>query len=194
MKVKRKGEGGFSLVEVVLTFAIMAVATTALGLVEVSNARRSQELKERDIAFGRGQAIMERILCMPYGAPTAPTATGAKLDLLFGSDSNLREPGQEVYLTEVMQKDTDSDGTIDDEPIRFTLEGVEDKGTWEVLVDSDLDGNGVIEPTITVDGVDIETREGRTDLMRIEIRRNGRTVLKTLRARTPQEQDDTEAP
>jgi prepilin-type N-terminal cleavage/methylation domain-containing protein len=190
MTVKRKGQQGFSLVEVVLTFAIMAVATTALGLVEVSNARRSQELKERDIAFGRGQAIMERILCMPYGAPTAPAATAAEFDLLFGSDSNLREAGFEVYLTQIMQKDTDGDGTVDADPIRFTLEGVEDKGLWEVFVDADLDGNGVIEPTITVDGVDIDTREGRSDLTRIEIRRNGRTVLKTLRARTPQEQDE----
>jgi hypothetical protein len=157
--------------------------------VEVSNARRTQELKERDIAFGRGQAILERILRMPFGAPGATAATAAKYDILFGSDEDVRQ----VSLTEVMQRDADSDGTVDDGPIRFRLEGVEDKGEWEVFIDADLDGNGTIEPTITVDSVDIETREGRSDLMRIEIRRNGRTVLKTLRARTPQEQDEAEA-
>jgi len=187
--MKRKGQAGFSLVEVVLTFAIMAVATTALGLVEISNARRSQELKERDIAFGRGQAIMERILRMPFGAPNAIAATADKYDILFGSDEDVRQ----VSLTEVMQRDADGDGEVDSGPIRFKLEGVEDKGLWEVYVDADLDGNGLIEPTITVDGVAIDTREGRSDLMRIEIRRNGRTVLKTLRARTPQEQDESEA-
>jgi type II secretory pathway pseudopilin PulG len=183
--MKRKGQSGFSLVEVVLTFAIMAVATTALGLVEISNARRTQELKERDIAFGRGQAIMERILRMPFGAPGSTPATAAKYDILFGSDEDVRQ----VSLTEVQQRDEDSDGGVDNGPITFSLEGVEDKGIWEVFIDADLDGNGAIEPT--VDG--IETREGRTDLMRIEIRRNGRTVLKTLRARTPQEQDETDA-
>jgi type II secretory pathway pseudopilin PulG len=183
--MKRKGQSGFSLVEVVLTFAIMAVATTALGLVELSNSRRTQELKERDIAFGRGQAIMERILRMPFGAPGAASATAAKYDILFGSDDDVRQ----VSLTEVQQRDDDADGVVDGGPIAFTLEGVEDKGEWEVFIDSDLDGNGAIEPV--VDG--IETREGRTDLMRIEIRRNGRTVLKTLRARTPQEQDETDA-
>lgn len=185
----KKSQAGFTLVEVVLTFAIMAVATTALGLVEISNARRSQELKERDIAFGRGQAFMERILRMPFGSPGVPTATAAKYDLLFGSDEDVRQ----VSLTEIMQRDVDGDGAVDNGPIRFKLEGVEDKGEWEIYVDADLDGNGAIEPTVTVEGVTIETREGRSDLMRIEIRRNGRTVLKTLRARTPQEQDESEA-
>ena len=77
--MKRRGQSGFSLVEVVLTFAIMAVATTALGLVELSNSRRTQELKERDIAFGRGQAIMERILRMPFGSPGAPAEFAARV-------------------------------------------------------------------------------------------------------------------
>lgn len=181
MKGKRGSQDGFSLVEVVLTFSILAVATTALGLVELSNARRSQDLKQRDIAFARGQAIMERILRVPFGAPGASPATPQQLDVLFGSDEDVRQ----LTLTQLQQLDRDADGVIDDKPLTFTLDGVEDRGVWQVIIDNDLDGNGVIEPVI--DGV--ETREGRSDLLRLEIRRNGRTVLKTLRARTPQEQD-----
>jgi len=183
--MKKKGnQQGFSLVEVVITFSILAVATTALGLVEISNAQRSQDLKSRDIAFGRGQAIMERILRVPFGAPGATSATGSELDILFGSDEDVRQ----VSLTQLQQLDRDDDGVVDDVRVTFKLEGVEDKGDWEVLIDNDLDGNGLIEPII--DGV--ETREGRSDLLRIEIRRNGRTVLKTLRARTPQERDESD--
>lgn len=181
--MERKGQSGFSLVEVVLTFAILAVATTALGLVELSTSRRSQELKERDIAFGRGQAIMERLMRMPFGQPDAAPATARDLDILFGSDEDVRQ----VSLTQIQQRDLDGDGTVDSPPIRFRLEGVEDKGLWEIHVDADLDGNGRIEPLL--DGT--PTREGRTDLLRVEIRRNGRTVLRTLRARTPQEQDES---
>jgi prepilin-type N-terminal cleavage/methylation domain-containing protein len=179
--MKGKDQQGFTLVEVVLTFAILAVATTALGLVELSNARRSQYLKQRDISFARGQAIMERILRVPFGAPGATPASPQQLDLLFGSDEDVRQ----LTLTQLQQVDRDGDGKVDDQPLTFTLEGVEDKGVWEVLIDSDLDGNGVIEPVIDT----VETREGRSDLLRLEIRRNGKTVLKTLRARTPQEQD-----
>ena len=182
--LERKGQSGFSLVEVVLTFSILAVATTALGLVELSTSRRSQELKERDIAFGRGQAIMERLLRMPFGQPDAPAATARDLDILFGSDEDVRQ----VSLTQIQQRDANGDGVVDAEPIRFHLDGVEDKGLWEIHVDADLDGNGRIEPSIA----GVATREGRTDLLRVEIRRNGRTVLRTLRARTPQEQDDAE--
>lgn len=185
MKRKRKPQqDGFSLVEVVLTFSILAIATTALGLVELSNSRRSQHLKQRDISFARGQAIMERILRVPFGTPGAAAATPQQLDILFGSDQDVRQ----LTLTQIQQNDTNGDGIVDDAPLTFTLEGVEDAGVWEVFIDADLDGNGTIEPLI--DGV--ETREGRNDLLRLEIRRDGKTVLKTLRARTPQEQDETD--
>jgi len=177
-----KGEAGFSLIEVILTFSILAVATTALGLVELSSARRSQDLKSRDIAFARGQAIMERILRMPFGAPGSSAATAAQLDIVFGSDEDVRA----VSLMQLQQQDRNGDGIVDDAPFRFHLKGVEDKGLWEVFIDADLDGNGRIETMLN----GIPTREGRSDLMRIEIRRNGKTVLKTLRARTPQEQDE----
>ena len=176
-----KPQAGFTLIEVMLTFAILAIATTALGLVELGNQRRKQHLKSRDIAFARGQAIMERILRMPFGTPGATQLTNVQYDSLFGTDADVRT----MSLTQIQQRDNDADNIVDAPPIRFKLDGVEDRGEWEVFVDNDLDGNGVIEPII--DGV--ETREGRTDLLRIEIRRNQRTVLRTIRARTPQEQD-----
>jgi len=179
------GQQGFTLIEVVLTFSILAVATIALGLVEISNARRTQDLKERDISFARGQAFMERILRMPFGGPNPAPMTAADYDTLFGTDDDVRG----VSLTQLEQKDADGDGRVDSGPIRFQLEGVEDSGVWEVFVDGDLDGNGVIEETIA----GVSTREGRGDLLRIEIRRDGLTVLKTLRARTPQERDEQDS-
>jgi len=189
--MKSKSQAGFSLIEVVLTFSILAVATTALGLVELSNSQRTQDLKRRDIAFGRGQAIMERILRVPFGAPGAVAATGTQLDILFGSDEDVRQ----VSLTQLQQLDRNNDGVVDDPRITFKLEGVEDHGEWEIFIDNDLDGNGLIEPIFPPPPATggVETREGRSDLLRIEIRRNGRTVLKTLRARTPQEQDESES-
>lgn len=185
MKKKRRKQQGFSLIEVVLTFSILAVATIALGLTELSNARRTQDLKERDISFARGQAFMERILRMPFGAPNPSAMTAGEYDTLFGTDNDVRS----VSLTQLEQKDADSDGVVDSGPIRFKLEGVEDSGEWAVFVDGDLDGNGRIEDTVG----GVPTREGRGDLLRIEIRRNGRTVLKTLRARTPQERDEQDS-
>jgi len=182
---RRNAQAGFTMIEVILTFAVLAVATTALGLTELSAARRQQELKARDIAFARGQAIMERVLRMPFGTPGASKLTNLQYDALFGTDADVRT----MTLTQIQQRDTNGDGVVDTKPIQFKLEGVEDAGVWTVFVDSDLDGNGVIEPNI--DGV--ETREGRTDLLRIEILRNGKTVLRTIRSRTPQEQDESAA-
>ena len=176
---KRRRQQAFTLIEVVLTFSILAVATIALGLVEISNARRTQDLKERDISFARGQAFMERILRMPFGPPNPSAMTAQEFDTLFGTDDDVRS----VSLTQLEQSVAASG------PIRFQLEGVEDSGVWEVFVDGDLDGNGAIEDVVA----GVPTREGRGDLLRIEIRRDGRTVLKTLRARTPQERDEQDS-
>jgi len=180
----RRRQTGFSLIEVILTFAILAVATTALGLVEISNAQRTRDLKARDVAFSRAQAFMERMLRMPFGSPDPVAMTVNDYERLFGSDDDVRS----LSLTQLERKDLDGDGTIDQGPLRFTLKGVEDKGAWEIYVDRDLDGNGVIEPVVA----GVETREGRSDMLRIEFRHDGRTILKTLRARTPQERDEEE--
>ena len=184
MPTEHSKSRGFTLIEVVLAFSILAVAMAVLTLVEVSNLRRSAELKQRDIAFARGQAIMERILRLPFGLANPPALSGSDLDRLFGSDEDVRT----ISLTQLEQRDNNGDGTIDQGPFRFQLEGVEDAGIWEVHVDSDLDGNGRIEAL--VEGV--PTREGRGDLFRIEIVHNGRAVLKTLRSRSPQERDALE--
>jgi type II secretory pathway pseudopilin PulG len=189
---KLRTQTGFSLIEVVLTFAIMAVATTALGLVEISNARRTQDLKARDIGFSRAQAFMERIQRMPFGTPNPPASseivapenlrlTAEQFDLLFGSEDDVSQ----LALTQLERLGHYSVGTnqwqITEEGLRFKLAGCEDAGEWEILVDQDLDGNGVIEAEIA----GVETREGLSDVLRIEIRRNDRTVLRTIRARPP---------
>ncbi|MGQ0614503.1 MAG: type IV pilus modification PilV family protein [Planctomycetaceae bacterium] len=179
-----KRQAGFSLVEVVLTFSILAIATTALGLVELSNSQRSRELKARDISFSRGQAFMERLLRMPFGAPDPAKCQASDYERLFGSDDDVRL----LSLTQLERRDLDGDGAIDEPPLRFALKGVEDAGEWEIYVDRDLDGNGTVEPTVGT----VETREGRSDMLRIEFRHNGKTVLKTLRSRTPQERDEEE--
>ena len=184
MNAPARAQAGFSLVEVVLTFSILAIATTALGLVELSNAQRSRDLKARDVAFSRAQAFMERLLRMPFGAPNPAAMGAAGYERLFGSDDDVRL----LSLTQLERRDVDGDGVVDEPPVRFTLKGVEDAGAWEVYVDRDLDGNGTVEPLLG--GTD--TREGRSDMLRIEFRHNGKTILRTLRARTPQERDEEE--
>jgi prepilin-type N-terminal cleavage/methylation domain-containing protein len=179
---KNSAQAGFSLVEVLVTFSIFAMATMALGLVEISNAQRTRDLRSRDIAFARAQTFMERLLRMSYGAPNPPALTADDYDRIFGSDQDIRD----LSLTQLERKDNNADGVIDDQPIRFTLRGTEDRGQWEIYIDTDLNGDG----TLGTNAVATTGGEGRLDLMRIEIRHNGRIVMRTLRARTAQEQDE----
>jgi len=190
---EQRRQQGYSLIEVLLTFAILAVATTALGLVEISNARRTQDLKARDIGFARAQAFMERILRLPFGTPNFPASDeyvppadetrmqASDYDRLFGSDDDVSA----LCLTQLEQightQIAPNKWRVIQPPIRFTLEGVEDAGEWEVFVDQDLDGNGIVESDIG----GVATREGLNDVLRVEIRRNGKTLLRTIRTRPP---------
>lgn len=195
--MKQRGQKGFSMIEVLVTFSIFSLATMALGLVEMSNAQRARELRARDIAFARAQAFMERMLRMPFGSPNPPALTPADYDRIFGSDADVRD----LSLTQLQRRDTNNDGTVDDPPIRFRLRGTEDAGQWAIFVDADLDGDGILAGSPIIVGGDIDGDgtvdvrdgaggEGRLDLMRIEIRHNGRILLRTLRARTAQEGDE----
>ncbi len=40
--MKQRGQKGFSMIEVLVTFSIFSLATMALGLVELSNAQRAR--------------------------------------------------------------------------------------------------------------------------------------------------------
>ena len=54
-------------------------------------------------------------------ATGATAANGSQLDILFGSDEDVRQ----VSLTQLQQLDRDDDGVVDDARITFKLEGVE---------------------------------------------------------------------
>ena len=189
------GTKAFTLVETIFAFAVLLTSMAIFGLVEVGNTRASLDLKRKDVAFARGQAILERIQRLPFGAPNLPALMNAELDRLFGSTDDVRT----LSLTQLRQRDTNGDGVVDSGPIQFQLEGVEDDGLWEIHIDSDLDGNGVIDDRNGDGAVDsgpsvnMPTREGRNDLLRIEIVHDGRTVLKTIRSRTPNERDAAES-
>lgn len=163
---------GFSLIEVVVTMAIFALATMALSLTTLSAHQKTEWLKERDVRHSTATAILERVLTLPFGSSVDGAPTTRQLDLVFGSDETLHreEAPSLVQLSRVS-------------PLWFKVESTEARGKWTIVIDNDLDGNGVVEEE--VDG--IPTLEGQESLYRIEILYEDQVVLRTIRTQSPNE-------
>ena len=153
--------GGFSLVEATLTlalsvFLLYALHTTVQSSISArKNAERNHQINEM------GSDYLARHLQIPFGAPTDPPASGPRLSELFDDDQEL---GDITMHQLKVQPDhpghtfaTASDGLI---------------GTWRVRLTNDLDGDRSLGGP----------REGRSDLLRIEIYFDERLVHEALRA------------
>lgn len=157
---------GFSLLEVLIAMAVLAIVMMAYALTEVQTVQSSRQSKEYGIRFTTAEGILSRLQILPFGSPTQGPPTAEQLDALFGSDEVLGKNAPS--LTQVSRLS----------PLWFKLAGIEATGRWTVYVDNDLDGNGII---------DEDFREGRSDLYRIAVQYEGRTVVQTIRGASPQQ-------
>lgn len=160
MRAEKKREGGFTLIEVMLSTCVLATVFVVVGNAMVSSVQRTVEMKQRNIVVTQSWKFAERLQRIPYGAGDAD-ATAAQYDNLFDDDGNLGDVSLRSIRTEVGE-----------EGMRFRLIGFEVDGDWEVQVNEDLNGDG--------DTSDVNEDTG--GLMRIEVFFNGRSVLKTYRA------------
>jgi type II secretory pathway pseudopilin PulG len=184
---RRLRQAGMSLVEVVISMGIIVVSMGALGLMVLSTQRATDEMAHRDIVRAQAVKYMERLLRLPYGTTFDPAAAPGQVQELF-DDNNVVSAGTNVSLMS-LRTPVNAPGW------RFHIDGFEVDGTFEVEINSDLDGNGVFQgirgtETPSVPGlvagdgstvVDLLS-EGSTNLLRIEVFWNGESMFKTFRA------------
>lgn len=155
------GTAGFSLVEL----SVALVAATLLLLVlygTVHAAYQSRITADRKYQITRlAGDYFERLRQLPFGEPTAPAATSAQLDELFDDDENLGT----VTLLQLRVAPTDPGYSF-----QMAVHGR--LVTWRIKVTSDLDGDHSL----------LGAREGRDDLVRMEIWADERLVLESMRS------------
>ncbi|MCB9891321.1 MAG: hypothetical protein H6833_06730 [Planctomycetes bacterium] len=156
-----KGEAGFSLIDVCVTLFVCVVVIYALhsGTRTAMNTRRVVESNYQLQLFAND--FVNRLRRLPFGNPGASVATPQQLDDLFDADQDLGT----VTLSQLRCAATE-DG------YSFKLGGNELNRTWRVRVTSDVNG----------DGDELDEREARSDLVRMEIYYDNRLVVETLRA------------
>lgn len=155
-------EGGFTLIEVLISLIVLATVFIIVGGALISSVRRTAEMKERNLVVAQSWKFAERLQRIPYGSEVLTPATAVQLDALLDEDGDLGN----VTLWQIRTP-------VGAEGLRFRLSGFEVEGNWEVQVNEDLNGDGDMD----------DHNEGVGCLTRIEVLFRGQTVLRTFRAR-----------
>jgi len=150
-------ERGFTFVEIMLTIGVLAFVTLSIATGIGAGHRATRALEDEVVLVSRGQELLEQLLAVPFGQNTDGTATGAELSEMFDGDDEFGS----ISLHKLAAFG----------PAEFATAGFPVQGTWRVVVDSDLNGDGDTD----------DTDEGRTDLFRIVVTHEGRLIARTVR-------------
>lgn len=152
---------GFSLLELCASAALAALLLLTLQSTLQSSIHTRMQSRVLEIRHSQADDYLQRMLVIPFGTGSEPAPTPAELTEFFDDDAELGP----ITLRQIQ--------TPAGEPGHsFTTarEGI--TTLWRIAVTDDLDG----------DGTSIGMREGRPDLLGIEIYADNRLMLRTVRA------------
>lgn len=162
----RVPEGGFSLIEVTITLVVSVLMLYALHSTVRSSLDTRRSTRRAYEISRLAQDYLSRLQDLPFGKPTDPKPSGSQLSELFDDDEDYGT----ITLYQLVVP-PDEEGHV------FVVAADGLVGVWRIKVSTDLDADG------DLDG----PREGRPDLVRIDIYFQERLVLSTMRAAEPEQ-------
>jgi hypothetical protein len=157
---RARRDGGFSLVEVMLVSAMMMTVLTTVGIGLRSAHQSRRELDRREQLSAVAAELIDRLFRIPFGEQGARAATTSELDEFFDADADLGA----VTLTGLRTPVGGAAWSVQFAEFPWG-------GAFELRVDGDLNG----------DGDEADAREGRSDLLRVNVSWNGTPILESLR-------------
>jgi prepilin-type N-terminal cleavage/methylation domain-containing protein len=158
----RKSEEGFSLLETMIAVSVLAITFVSLGAAVLTGVNSTLQQKERDTVRNQALRYMERLQKLSFGDFTDPAPDTSDLEQLF--DDSAEKP--DLTLAQVRTP-------VDDDGHMFRIAGFETRGTWEVRIDRDVNGNGVLD----------DEEDDFDDLLKIQILFEGQPILTTYRSK-----------
>jgi len=160
-QIRDREERGFSLVELMLSLSLVVLTLILLQSTLFSAIRTRVATAEQDHRNALAYDFVQRLTAIPFGKAGDPPATPAQLSEFFDDDQDLGT---------VVLKNLETPAGSDGHSFTTTLEGV--TTLWRIAVTADLDG----------DGLTTGFREGRPDLLMIEVYAEDRLMFRTERA------------
>lgn len=157
----RSDAAGFSLVELMLSLGLVVITLILLQSTLFSAVKNRVATAEQDHRNAQAYDLVQRLTAIPFGMQGDPAATGAQLSELFDDDQDLG--------TATLKSLETAPGTPG-HSFSTNFDGI--ITPWRVSVTADLDG----------DGKTLGFREGRPDLLQIEVYALDRLMFKTTRA------------
>jgi prepilin-type N-terminal cleavage/methylation domain-containing protein len=160
----RKNERGLSLIEVLVAVAVLGISFIALGGAVMAGVRGTVSMGKRSIVRNQSLRYMERIQKLSFGDILDADPSVTQLNDLFDDKAEIPD----VTLFQIATA-VDADGR------KFRIAGFEERGTWEVRINRDINGNGVIDGD-----------ENYNDVLRVEVLFEDEPILITFRTRPTQ--------
>ncbi len=159
-----QGQEGFTLIEATITLlvSVLMLYTLHSGTQTSLSARKASE--RIYAAHLQGMDFLERVRKLPFGQASDPAPKAAQLQEFFDDDDDLGT----ITLTQ-LKVSPKAKGY----QFKMASSGLE--GTWEIKVTDDLDG----------DGTNTGPREGRSDLLKIEVLFDDKIMFQSLRSSDP---------
>ncbi len=160
----RAAEAGLSLVETVITMVLAVLMLYGLHSTLSMSMKGRVAADKIDQVHGHAMDFANRLRQISFGSAGAGTPSAAQLDELFDDDQDLGT----VTLHQLVVQPNQPGWSF-----QMARNGI--VGTWRIKVSRDLDRNGALGGA----------REGRNDLLGIEIWFGNRLQLHVLRAADP---------
>jgi len=164
MRRQKNTQAGLSLIEVLIAVSILGISFIALGGAVMTGVKSTMSMERRNVVRNQGRRYMERLQKLSFGDILDSTPATGDLDSLFDDKADVPDLSLFQIATPVDQFGR-----------RFRIAGFEEKGTWEIRINRDINANGVI------DGDELNN-----DILRVEIIFEGKPILTTFRNRPPQ--------
>jgi hypothetical protein len=158
---RREHEHGFTIVELTAALAFAVLMLLTLQTTLTSTVKTRERTNRHDAVQGQAYEYLQRLMVIPFGLTTDGAASALQLSELFDEDADLGnvtlqqvrvDVGQTGHVFRTLRDDVTTD--------------------WRVLVSNDLDR----------DGLTTGPREGRPDLLQIEVWADNRLMFRSLRA------------
>ncbi|MBL8843334.1 MAG: hypothetical protein JNL90_17570 [Planctomycetes bacterium] len=157
---RRRRQGGFSLLEVMLVSSMMMTVLTTIGVgLRAGHASKREMERRAQLTVVAGE-LLDRLFRISYGSAGDASASNSQLTELFDADADLGTAT--VSSLRTAAGSTGYQFEIDDFPWG---------GQFEVRIDADLNG----------DGDESDEREGRADLLRLNVLWDGILILESVR-------------